>query len=158
MINSTMARSTIIDDGLDLTRVRNERSPQPLIPAHAAARSIRVQLLLKTVIRRMMLRKKTMMSMRLMASPLHPLAYPLTHPLAHPLAHPLVHPLMHPLAHPLTHPLTHHLTHRLMHCLTRPLMHPLTEGTKSDCGMRNQSLDVRSITLLVRQYVGSRCT
>jgi hypothetical protein len=32
------------------------------------------------------------------------------------------------------------------------------EGTKSDCGMRNQSLDVRSTTLLVRQYVGSRCT
>jgi hypothetical protein len=31
------------------------------------------------------------------------------------------------------------------------------EGTKSDCGMRNQSLDVRSTTLLVRQYVGSRC-
>jgi hypothetical protein len=32
------------------------------------------------------------------------------------------------------------------------------EGTKSDCGMCNQSLDVRSTTLLVRQYVGSRCT
>jgi hypothetical protein len=31
------------------------------------------------------------------------------------------------------------------------------EGTKSDCGVRNQSLDVRSTTLLVRQYVGSRC-
>ncbi|KAG2083883.1 hypothetical protein BD769DRAFT_1682477 [Suillus cothurnatus] len=31
------------------------------------------------------------------------------------------------------------------------------EGTKSDCGARNQSLDVRSTTLLVRQYVGSRC-
>jgi hypothetical protein len=31
------------------------------------------------------------------------------------------------------------------------------EGTKSDCGMRNQSLDVRSTTLLVRQYVGSHC-
>jgi len=33
----------------------------------------------------------------------------------------------------------------------------LGEGTKSDCGARNQSLDVRSTTLLVRQYVGSRC-
>jgi hypothetical protein len=31
------------------------------------------------------------------------------------------------------------------------------EGTKSDCSMRNQSLDVRSTTLLVRQYVGSHC-
>jgi hypothetical protein len=31
------------------------------------------------------------------------------------------------------------------------------EGTKSDCGVRNQSLDVRSTTLLVRQYVRSRC-
>jgi hypothetical protein len=31
------------------------------------------------------------------------------------------------------------------------------EGTKSDCGACNQSLDVRSTTLLVRQYVGSRC-
>jgi hypothetical protein len=31
------------------------------------------------------------------------------------------------------------------------------EGTKSDCGVRNQSLDVRSTTLLVRQYVGSCC-
>jgi hypothetical protein len=32
------------------------------------------------------------------------------------------------------------------------------EGTKTDCSMCNQSLDVRSTTLLVRQYVGSRCT
>jgi hypothetical protein len=31
------------------------------------------------------------------------------------------------------------------------------EGTKSDCGVRNQSLDVRSTTLLVRQFVGSHC-
>jgi hypothetical protein len=34
---------------------------------------------------------------------------------------------------------------------------PIAEGTKSDCGVHNQSLDVRSATLLVRQYVGSRC-
>jgi hypothetical protein len=32
------------------------------------------------------------------------------------------------------------------------------EGTKSDCSVRNQSLDVRSTTLLVRQYVRSHCT
>jgi hypothetical protein len=31
------------------------------------------------------------------------------------------------------------------------------EGTKTDWGMRNQSLDVRSTTLLVRQNVGSHC-
>jgi hypothetical protein len=68
------------NDKLNLTRVRNERNPQPLIPACVATRSIRVQLLLKTVIRRMMLRKKTMMSMRLMASPLHPLVHPLLTP------------------------------------------------------------------------------
>jgi hypothetical protein len=30
------------------------------------------------------------------------------------------------------------------------------EGTKTDCSVRNQSLDVRSTTLLVRQNVGSR--
>jgi len=33
----------------------------------------------------------------------------------------------------------------------------LVEGTKTDCGVHNQSLDVRSTTLLVRQYVGSHC-
>jgi len=32
-----------------------------------------------------------------------------------------------------------------------------SDGTKSDCSVRNQSLDVRSTTLLVRQYVGSHC-
>jgi hypothetical protein len=32
------------------------------------------------------------------------------------------------------------------------------EGMKTDCGMCNQSLDVRSTTLLVRQYVRSRYT
>jgi hypothetical protein len=32
------------------------------------------------------------------------------------------------------------------------------EGTKTDCGVHNKSLDVRSTTLLVRQYVGSCCT
>jgi hypothetical protein len=31
------------------------------------------------------------------------------------------------------------------------------EGTKTDCGVRNQSLDVRLTTLLVRQNVGSCC-
>jgi hypothetical protein len=31
------------------------------------------------------------------------------------------------------------------------------EGTKTDCGVRNQSLDVRSTTLLVRQNIGSCC-
>ncbi|KAG2123156.1 hypothetical protein BD769DRAFT_1359776, partial [Suillus cothurnatus] len=38
------------------------------------------------------------------------------------------------------------------------IKYDLSEGTKSDCGVRNQSLDVRSTTLLVRQYVGSHCT
>jgi hypothetical protein len=36
------------------------------------------------------------------------------------------------------------------------LKHP-SEGMKTDCGMHNQSLDVRSTTLLVRQNVRSRC-
>jgi hypothetical protein len=31
------------------------------------------------------------------------------------------------------------------------------EGTKTDCGVHNQSLDVRSTIMLVRQNVGSRC-
>jgi hypothetical protein len=34
----------------------------------------------------------------------------------------------------------------------------VAEGTMSDCSVRNQSLDVRSTILLVRQYVGSHCT
>jgi hypothetical protein len=34
----------------------------------------------------------------------------------------------------------------------------LSEGTKTDCSMHNQSLDVRSTTLLVRQNVRSCCT
>jgi hypothetical protein len=34
----------------------------------------------------------------------------------------------------------------------------VSEGTKTDCGVRNQSLDVRSTTLLVRQNVRSCCT
>jgi hypothetical protein len=43
--------------------------------------------------------------------------------------------------------------------LSSPMLKCLdyAEGTKSDCGVRNQSLDVRSTTLLVRQYVRSCC-